>query len=227
MEAQHPYWEDENFVGDDEMIAAADQQPPPPPALPSDSVLEAAEAELAQSLHGRPTLAVHLGRSKYVVITTFQGQMKLHVREFGTNKFSEKKFPTSRGVCMDHVQVRALIAHMNDLRSRVHAPNIAEEANWHLGKLVFAAFNPDFGPNLDLRHYFVPDHEKRLQATRKGISLNKREVDHLALVLSSRVEAVWPELQQYSTPCWEDHAEHNDEERAKRQCPYCSPLMNI
>lgn len=218
--------DDENYVGDQELIAAADQQPPQAPALPSDTVLQPAETELAHSLHGRPPLAFHLGRGKYVIISSFQGRMKLHIREFGTNKVTENKFPTPRGVCLDHVQVRSLMAHMSDIRNRAHAPpTIVTETNWHLGKLVFAAINPEFGANVDFRHYFVP--EKRLQATRKGVSLNVRELDHLALVLAQRAEAAWPELQNYLLPCWVDHTSHNDEERAKRQCDYCSPLMDL
>lgn len=214
---------EEEYVPDEELLAA-DQLPPPPP-LPSVQQLEPAEQILTPSLQSRPHLAYRLGRNRYLVLCSFQGAVKLHIREFGTNQITSRLFPTTKGVSLDHVQVRTLMHHIGGMRERVHNEEIAREANWHLGKLVFATFNPEFGANLDLRNFFVP--EKRLQATKKGVSLRKSEVDNLTTILSFKVEEVWPSLQNFSTPCFIEHFEHNDEERAKAQCAYCSPLLNI
>ena len=216
--------EEEDYVPDEELLAAEEQIPQPPP-LPLDSTLESAEDDLAACLHGRPPLARHLGRGKYAVLSSFQGVLKLHIREFGTNNLTLKKFPTSKGVCLDHVQVRALIHHAADIRTRVHNPGMSLGANWHLGRLIFASFNPEFGCTIDLRHFFVP--ESRLQATRKGISLNKRELDNLISLLTPMLESRWPSLQVQNQPCFVEHEQHNDEERAKAQCPYCSPLIGL
>lgn len=215
--------DEEGYVPDDELLAA-DQLPPPPP-LPNVEELQSAEQILTYCLHGRPHLAYCLGRNRYLVLSSFQGAIKLHIREFGTNQITSRLFPTTKGVSLDHVQVRTLIHHTASMRERVHNEQIAREANWHLGKLVFASFNPEFGATLDLRNFFVP--ENRLQATKKGVSLRKGELDNLASILSCKLEEVWPSLQNFSTPCFIEHCEHNDEERAKSQCAYCAPLLKI
>lgn len=197
------------------------------PPLPPDTVLEHAEKELTASLHGRPPLAFHLGRSRFVFLADFNGETKFHIREFGTNEITRRKFPTGRGVCLDHVQVRNLMHHVTDMRVHSHHPDTTSEANWHVGKLVFASFSPQYAGNIDFRNYFIPKGTNRLQPTRKGIGLNKREMDNLSLVLLSSLEGSWSALRSYPTPCFLDHAEYNDEERAKSQCDYCSPVMNL
>lgn len=222
-----PEWSDEDdaYVPDDELIAACELPAPPP--LPSDTDLESAADVLAPHLPTRPLMAYHLGRDRYVTLSRFRGGLNFHVREYGTNDLTLAKYPTPKGVCLDHVQVRALIHHIDDVRTRVHHSDIATEANWHLGKLTFVGFNPEYTAIANLRHFFIPENEKRLQATKRGVTLNKHEIDNLARVLTETLEAAWPALQLQTTPCFVDHAEHNDEERAKRQCPYCAPLMDI
>lgn len=233
MEAQRPYWEnsdyaedeeEEGYVPDEELFAAA--QLPPPPPLPPTSRLTPMDEELQHRLPSRPIMAYHLGRERYAVLSKFMGQPKLHIREFGTNAMTGVKYPTPKGVALDHVQTRSLMSYINDIRSSVHAPD-AMESSWHLGRLVFGSFNPEFGQRLDLRHFFVPENEKRLQATRKGISLNRAEMDILTVVLLEKAETVWPALRTFNVACFVQHTEHNDEERAKQQCEYCAPLMNI
>lgn len=235
MQGQQPYWElglgkeeeEEAYVPDDQLILA-DQLPPPPP-LPDVTTVRCAMDEMAMAGPGRPVLAANLGRGRYVTVAPFQGKLNLHIREFGVNKFTLRRYPTPRGVCLDTVQVRSLLHHLEELRTRVHAPaeQNPTESNWHLGKLRFASFSPDIGPFIDFRTFFVPENEHRLQATLKGITLNSREFDSLAVVLRYKVQAVWPALVKYDTPCFVHHSEQNDEQNAKEACDYCSPLAKM
>lgn len=233
MGGQLPYWEnsdfaedeeEEGYVPDEELMAAA--QLPVPPPLPPVSQLESAGDIMKAINPVPPTLAYHLGRDRYVTLSSFQGKTKLHVREYGTNQLTLRKFATTKGVCLDAVQLRSFSHHVDDIRASLHNTG-ATEANWHLGRMVFASFCPEFGQTIDLRNFFVPRNEHRLQASKKGVSLNKYEFDNLALIVTTKVESVWPAFRQYPTPCFIQHAEFNDEERAKQQCEYCSPLMNI
>lgn len=211
---------------DIDLLIAADQLPPPPP-LPAQVAVTCEIDNLAPGLPSRPVLAHHLGRGRYVTLSRFMGGWTFHVREYGVNGLTMRRYPTTRGVCLDHVQVRALIHHLEDIRARIHNSDIASEANWHLGKLTFAAFSPDFAAFVNLRHFFVPENENRLQATKRGITLNKNELDMLAVILTTRLENAWPALHQFNNPCFVQHSEHNDEERAKAQCAYCSPLLGL
>lgn len=232
MEAQRPYWEEtdhedeeESYVPDDQLMAA--DELPPPPALPEQNSLRCEVESLATSLPSRPALAYHLGRGRYVTLSHFRQGLTFHVREFGVNGITSKRYPTPKGVCLDHVQVRSLIHYFEEIRTRIHNADIATAANWHLGKLAFASFDPEYQSIINLRHFFIPENENRLQATRRGITLNKTEIDMLAVVLQSKLEPLWPSLANHSKPCFIQHTEHNDEERAKVQCSYCSPLLGL
>ena len=73
----------------------------------------------------------------------------------------------------------------------------------------------------------MPDGENKLHATRRGNTLNQQEVDMLTRVLDEALAGAWPAFQTFNIPCFVQHTENNDGERAKRQCPYCKPLMDI
>ena len=222
VDVQEEEVEADDYVPDDQLLAAA--QLPAPPHLPDIQLLPV-EDSLTRPLHGRPKMAFELGRGRHVFIASFNGDHNLHVREMKINELTKSKYPTPQGICLDSVQTRSLIHHLPEMRAAVAAGVSSPEMNWHLGKLVFASFNPDYGMAIDLRKFWVTP-EGRLHGTRKGIRLNQGEVDNLAWAMDV-APSRWHTLANYDVPCFITHEQENDVQRAKEDCPYCSPLIGL
>ena len=133
--------------------------PQAPPLCPN-IALARVEQELG-SYSGKSLIAAyHLGRFRYLTLSTFGGKIKVHIRQFPRNPTTKVPFPSENGIHLDHVQARSLVFYLPQIRSVMTLQDRAPTLNWHLGLYTFASINTDYGPTLDLRHFFVSKNEK-------------------------------------------------------------------
>jgi len=192
---------------------------PPAPPLPENLDLPRAEPDFCSDPKRSPLLAYHLGRSRYLSLNAFKGNVKVHIRLFPRNRLTNNLYPTVSGVCLDHIQTRSLMHYLGQIRAAMILEDQSPIMNWHLGLFTFASINPTYGLSLDIRHFFVPKNETRLQATRRGIRLSRQEVDNLTWALHI-LEQNWDQLRNYPVPCFEEHS--ND---MTNWCVYCNPSL--
>lgn len=199
--------------------------PPPAPLLPS---LEEANLEnVAERMIMNPR-ALHGYRlsdnsNKYVVLAGYGNGANLQIREFllGNNT---TLYPDNRKmVKLDSIMTANLVyLATKKIRDVMHddGPAVGEE-KYPFGRLLYGTLNPEFGPHLDIRHFFFPkDPRSEALPTRRGIRLSKDEFD-TALLAIQAIKPDWPSFDQAAS-CIEEHCQE-ESQGAEELCPYCSP----
>lgn len=189
------------------------------------------------NMHPRPKAMFHVGRNKYAVLSAYGGSLSLHLREYGTNPKNGRLYPTPRGIKLDEHVARSLSSTIDTLveasseaRETGALPYIQHMAqseavlDKHLGSRVHASINMDFGPDIDIRQFWVPEDQDGEEevATRKAIRLSYHEGMNLSWVLKNGLEDKWAAFKAVVRPCWDDHSEEGNQQ-AMLRCHRCNP----
>ena len=117
-----------------------------------------------------------LGENCYVVAKPWNGEMKIHVRQYKKTE-SRKTVPTRKGVTLNYSQWLLLEQAVGKLDKAITSAwnnQLKDELKMHLGGGVYASVSPAYRV-VDLRHFWRPEHATSIAATRKGICLNKKK----------------------------------------------------
>lgn len=202
---------------------------PSAPALTVDTLPDCASELL---MTPQPRMAYKIGEGKYLVLAgdgVAEDRYVVYIRQFVqvAGAGGTARYPSNQHfVKLDAQQAANLLHELPHLRNVMYdgGPRFGvHEA--HVGKRLRACLNPEYGPDLDLRQFFLPkdavnDDDER--ATKKGIRLSLSEFEALCGGMQS-VQAKWPVLQR-TEACSSVHAREENQEGLMR-CPYCSPTL--
>lgn len=121
-----------------------------------------------------------IGREVYVVAQTFQGRTYVHVRRYG-KRLDGGIFPTKTGISLDlekWKKIHELQSDNIDESIRDYQEGKTIHYKSHLGDNYFVTLNTGY-PLINIRKWFVPEGQKELVPTRKGIALTFEQWDKL------------------------------------------------
>jgi len=197
--------------------------PPPAPPLPSAEDMGLTNVAEDMLMTPRASHAYQLGDSnKYVVLAGYGNGMNIQIREFRRGNHTTLHPDNRRLIKMDAVIAANLLHLSQEVRNVMFddGPAVGEMRN-HIGRLIYLTLNPEYGPALDIRHFFYPKdpHSPELP-TRRGIRLSKEEFD-VALIALTAMKEHWPAFQQAES-CIAEHVTQ-EAQGAEENCPYCTP----
>lgn len=199
-------------------------QPPPAPKLPELDDVPLHNAANQMMMNPRATHAYRLSdeTNKYVVLVGTGNSANLQIREFFAGN-NNTLYPDNRKMAkLDEVMTANLVHLSKKIRDLMHdgGPAVGEE-KFQFGRLLEGTLNPEFGPHLDVRHFFFPkDPLSHHLPTRRGVRLSKEEFD-MALLAIQAIKPIWPAYDAAVSCIWEHSQEESQE--AERLCAYCSP----
>ena len=175
----------------------------------------------------RPRVAYKIGEGKYAVLAgngNDEERYVVYIREFVNAAGSEALYPSNqRFVKFDAQQASNFIYECPHLRNLMHdgGPRFGTHVA-HIGRRIQASLNPEFGPHLDVRQFYVPKDDVDERPTKKGIRLSLDEFEALCVSMRA-IRAKWPCLQK-TFPCQMSHAEEQSQE-GQISCSYCTPTI--
>jgi len=148
-----------------------------PPMLPEREVSMSAEASIAPgvTLARKTPMSKELGRfalgnGRFALVCVFNGETKVHVREY-----IDEKYPTKKGICLSPIRWAALLGTAFTLDEILsNRSDLRDDYRVHLGGFVYVKANKEYG-TIDIRQYFIPDGQHNEIPTKKGVTLRKFE----------------------------------------------------
>lgn len=159
-----------------------------------------------------------LGRSIFVVVTKFEGEVYLHIRKY--EEQGDKKFPTKTGTCLTPLRWKTFVDFLPEMENCVNMYDHDETVEYkrHLGGNWYVSINKGY-PCVDIRKFWLPEQEERVVATRKGIALGFKEFRLLSKLVEEINQNI-PEMVDI-VPCHR-RDDHQNQLGALR-CPECNP----
>lgn len=158
--------------------------------------------------------------NRYIQVTEWDGEPRIDIRQWAKAS-SGKLYPLKTGVSLTLSRWKMLCMHMDDIeegRKAIHNKNADVDLQIHLGGNFYASLKYGY-PCVDIRKFWIPDGQEKLQATQKGIALLHPEWDRVVSYIKD-IELALPELAEV-TPCplREDH----QNQEGMLQCSECNP----
>jgi len=183
--------------------------------------------ECASTLFLQPQarIAYRFGDMKYAVLAgngPDEDRYEIHIRQFGAVKGTNILYGSNQYfVKLDAQQSCNFIYELEHFRNLMHdgGPRFGAHIA-HIGKSVQVSLNPEFGPALDVRQFYLPKGDNEEKATKKGIRMSLDEFEVLCVALQA-LRTKWPRLQKVK-PC---QIVHNQEQiiEGVKPCIYCNP----
>ena len=164
--------------------------------------------------NGQSRYSEELGRSIFLTVSEFEGKVYVHVRKYV--KQEEQTYPTKVGAALTLIRWKTFENIIPNIRNSLNLNE--EEYKAHIGGNWYVTVTPNFS-NVDIRQFWLPPGENDVVATRKGISISKKEFNKLA-GLVEEVKRAAPELERVQQ-CLE-REDHQNQLGALR-CPECNP----
>lgn len=207
--------------------AGACADPAPPPSTPA-HLINLREQSTGRA---RPRFLFAIGRGRHVSLSHFSGRTTMQVREYRRQATTDLLYPTPIGVTLSPETARALmyeLPHMITCLQEVEESGEMRGDNatvrtWYLGDRLRATIDVEWGNNINLRHFFVPQGATEEYTTRRGVRLNLAEMQNLLDAIRA-IEGQWPALAAIRVPCYVDHSMQENQE-AILNCPRCTPML--
>lgn len=165
---------------------------------------------------------IEIGIGKYIVMSSFQGILSMHVRYYERDVKTGTPYPTKKGVRLGPSEFANLMQLAGELTNEIESKQRNKvEYHKHLGHGVYVTIKEsgDY-KKLDIRQYFKPEDAVQPLPTRKGITLSEKEWGAL-LDAEEDIRKGYSEFgNSMTTICIGLHA--SDEERD--ECNYCNPF---
>ena len=164
-----------------------------------------------------------LNANRFVVVTRFNGQLYVHIRQYKVDAKTIKSYPTKIGVSLNPSRYATLMMNANEISQaldNVRKPEpMCVEYKRHLGGGIYVTVTTGV-ECVDFRRYFVPEDTKEPIPTRNGIALKHGEWRKL-IHFDKEIRNLSPMLIN-ATPCSFDDS-HNNQESAML-CLECNPF---
>ena len=88
---------------------------------------------------------LNIGDNFFVTANTYNGQLRIHIREYNASSNGKRLFPTKKGVTFTlqrWVQFKSMIPDIAE--SLESHSDMDSEQSWHLGGGVYAIINPEY-----------------------------------------------------------------------------------
>ena len=119
----------------------------------------------------------HVGGEKYLIVNTYRGQIRVHVRQFASRENGSKMYPTKVGVAMSAVRFANLMEKEHWITGRVEADlteengeHVSDTTMWHIGGGLYAVVNKEF-KLVHLRQYWNPPGTSDICPTKVGVAI--------------------------------------------------------
>ena len=108
---------------------------------------------------------------KFLTYSRFKGQNFIHTREY--ENIGGRLIPTKRGASFTPGRLRVLLAKTEKIDEQLKlisssAPGKGVQYKTHLGAGIYAAIDDKFN-GVNLRHYWAPEGQATIVATRNGV----------------------------------------------------------
>ena len=155
-----------------------------------------------------------LDTTKHVVVSTYNEQLRIHVREYV--RYGNRWYATPKGVFFNPSSFATLRLHADEITKALEEieSGQANDFKVHLGCGIFCTISAEY-TFVNLRRYFPLD--GKLMPTTKGICLQKKEWIALKSLFET-VKNLSPEIASAS-PCF-----FADDHITKSACPTCYPF---
>ena len=163
---------------------------------------------------------LNIGDNFFVTANTYNGQLRIHIREYNASSNGKRLFPTKKGVTFTlqrWVQFKSMIPDIAE--SLESHSDMDSEQSWHLGGGVYAIINPEY-PTVNIRHFWKPEDATEPKPTRKGVMLTRYRFRKLQEILND-INGHVPELEDIVPCIFQD--DHMNQE-GMLQCPECTPF---
>lgn len=136
---------------------------------------------------------LHLGSDCYVAVNIFRGAIQIHIRQF--YKSEDNLCPSKKGVAFTlqrWLKFEDCYTKLDELLEQCFTSSLETKHVIDLGGRIYATVDPSFRA-VDLRHFWIPHDKTKLEATRKGLSLDKTKWNNLKAVITT-IRNYVPEL---------------------------------
>ncbi|KAL4231803.1 Transcriptional coactivator [Mactra antiquata] len=160
----------------------------------------------------------HLGKDIFVVVNTFQHESLIHIRKYDVD--GDKIFPTKTGACLTLSRWKQFVIQLDEIDTSLKKScnNEDVEYQFHLGGNWHVSVSRGYYC-VDIRKFWLPENEKEIVPSRKGIDLGPSEFRELKRLTGS-IEDQLPELAEI-VPCMMREDPQN--QLGALQCSECNP----
>ena len=160
-----------------------------------------------------------LGNDRFVVVKRFNGEMKIHIRQYERNTMGNL-YPSKTGICMSPMRFVSLVGSMGALDIDKLVDKSLQFKS-HVGGGVYLTASIGFS-HVHIRQFFKPLDSEEEKPTKKGIALSLNEYKELVACIED-VKNVSDEIAN-ATPCYQglDHCN----QIGYFTCPECSPFSH-
>jgi len=169
---------------------------------------------------------VSFAQGKRLVLSTFNGKVLIHVREYMLE--GEREFPTKKGVCFTPGRLSILRRKIGEIDEALRQQEINASYNVtydgvtlsykaHLGGGIYASVNGKYF-GVSLRRYWIPEGQQEIIPTKNGIYLPKSQWSALKRKIEDLLIA-HPELVD-AQGCISSH----DGQLEAMECRECMPF---
>lgn len=166
-------------------------------------------------------MKIKVGIGKFVTMTPYQGLYNCHVRYYDIDPLTGKQYPTRKGILMAPTDFANMMKLLPKIKMEMEKKGGQEgEVNRvHVSSGIYATTK--MGKTIvDFRHFFLPADSEIPVPTKRGIFLNKVEMQEMEMAFDS-IRARYPEFDNaQSNVCDGNHFEPDN----GVNCKYCHPF---
>lgn len=118
-----------------------------------------------------------MGNDRFVIVSSFNDSIYVHMRQYEQNKTSGRSFPTKTGICFKPKRFANLLRNIDEVNETVEQMAQGQaniELKKHIGGGVYLTVTGGY-PCINIRKYFVPEGRQEEIPTRMGIALRMSE----------------------------------------------------
>lgn len=146
-------------------------------------------------------LSFKVGTNRFLTVKPFNNQLRVELRLWVASNH-----PTKKGITFTLARLKQFTNVIDEIDQAAKKlwtedPEL-EEKKWHLGGNVIETVNPAYS-GVNIRHFWVPEGQTEVNATRRGLVLKRYEWEKIKTSLEL-VEEAAPELES-TQPCSETH----------------------
>lgn len=166
-----------------------------------------------------------LGLHRYAVVTVFNNEVYLHIRQYKVDITRGALIPTKKGVSLKPTQFAMLKLNLNEINDIVKIATADElttnilDFKTHIGRGIYCTVQSGY-ECVNIRKYFVPDGKTEPIPTKHGIAIRfpewKKFISHLDDIFK-----ISPTLKN-AKPCFADGGHDNQE--GAFSCSECYPF---
>ena len=156
-----------------------------------------------------------LNTNKYIVVNTYNDQLRIHVREYA--RYGDRFYPTPKGVFFNPSTFATLVLHADEITKALEEIESGHAMDFkvHLGCGIFCTISHDY-TFVNLRKFFPSPLNGKLLPTTKGICLQKKEWIAVKSLFEN-IKSISSEIASAS-PCFFADGHNN-----LSGCPTCYP----